>query len=66
MKPTGLIVPLLLNSSRAGDLVIDLFAGSGSTLIACEQTGRRCVAVEIDPRYCDVIRQRYQEFTDAR
>jgi DNA modification methylase len=65
MKPTGLIVPLLVNSSRPGDLVLDPFAGSGSTLIACEQSGRRCVAIEIDPRYCDVIRSRYEAFTNG-
>lgn len=46
-----------------GDAVADPFAGSGSTRIAAEQTGRRCFAVEIDPGYCDVIRQRYADFT---
>jgi DNA modification methylase len=46
--------------------VLDLFAGSGSTLIACEQLGRRCYAVELDPRYCDVIRRRYREYSDDR
>ena len=46
--------------------VLDLFAGSGSTLIACEQLGRRCYAVELDPRYCDVIRRRYQDYSDGR
>jgi DNA modification methylase len=46
--------------------VLDLFAGSGSTLIACEQLGRHCFAVELDPRYCDVIRRRYQDYRDGR
>jgi DNA modification methylase len=43
--------------------VLDPFAGSGSTLIACEELGRRCFAIELDPAYCDVIRRRYQELT---
>lgn len=59
IKPVGLISAQLRNSSLRGDLVLDPFAGSGSTLIACEHLGRRCVAVELDPAYCDVIRQRY-------
>ena len=45
--------------------MLDPFAGSGSTLIACEQLGRRCLAIELDPAYCDVIRDRYQEFTQC-
>lgn len=65
MKPVALISRQLANSSRHGDAVLDLFAGSGSTLIACEQLGRRCYAVELDPRYCDVIRARYEEYSDA-
>lgn len=60
-KPVALIETMLRNSSRRGDLVLDPFAGSGSTLIASELLGRRCFAVEIDPRYCDVIRRRYEE-----
>jgi DNA modification methylase len=66
MKPVGLVAAQLRNSSRRGDPVLDLFAGSGSTLIACEQLGRRCFAVELDPRYCDVIRRRYQDYHDGR
>jgi DNA modification methylase len=62
MKPVALIAPMLTNSSLRGAVVLDPFAGSGSTLIACEQTGRRCLAVELDPGYCDVIRQRYEEY----
>jgi hypothetical protein len=61
IKPVGLIEPMLANSSRRGEYVYDPFAGSGSTLIACERTGRRCLVVEVDPAYCDVIRQRYDE-----
>lgn len=63
IKPVGLITAHLLNSTRRGDWVIDPFAGSGSTLIACEQLARRCLAVELDPVYCDVIRDRYTEYT---
>ena len=64
MKPVALIVAQLENSSRPGDIILDPFAGSGSTLIACEQTGRTCRAIELDPRYCDVIRDRYAAFAD--
>jgi DNA modification methylase len=66
MKPVELIAAQLRNSSRRGEAVLDLFAGSGSTLIACEQLGRRCFSVELDPRYCDVIRRRYQDYRDGR
>jgi DNA modification methylase len=65
MKPVGLISAQLRNSSHRGDAVLDPFAGSGSTLIACEQLGRRCFALELDPRYCDVIRRRFREFVDG-
>jgi DNA modification methylase len=66
IKPVALIAAMLANSTKAGEAVIDPFAGSGSTLIACEQTGRRCFAVELDPRYCDVIRKRYADYCDGR
>jgi DNA modification methylase len=66
MKPVELIAAMLRNSSRRGDVVLDSFAGSGSTLIACEMLGRRCFAIEIDPAYCDVIRRRYEEYVDGR
>ncbi len=62
-KPTLLIERALLNSSARGALVVDLFGGSGSTLIACEQQGRRCRLMELDPKYADVIVQRWQDFT---
>jgi DNA modification methylase len=61
MKPVELVENALLNSSDAGDVVIDPFGGSGTTLIACERTGRLCRMVEIDPHYCDVIVDRYIE-----
>jgi DNA modification methylase len=63
MKPVELIERALVNSSRKGNLVVDLFAGSGSTLIACERTGRRAALMEIDPKYCDVIIRRWEEFS---
>lgn len=64
-KPLALIEPMLANSSRRGEFVYDPFAGSGSTLIVCARSGRRCLAVELDPGYCDVIRQRYEAFHDG-
>lgn len=63
MKPIALCARGIMNSSKAGDLVLEPFGGSGSTLIACEQIGRRCAAMELDPVYCDVIVRRYVEFT---
>jgi len=62
-KPVELIQIAVNNSSKKGDLVIDVFAGSGSTLIACESTGRRAMLVDLDPKYCDVIIQRWQNYT---
>jgi hypothetical protein len=58
-KPLELFRRPILNHTRPGGLVFDPFAGSGSCLIAAEQAGRRCVAVELDPRWCDLIRDRY-------
>jgi DNA modification methylase len=63
MKPVALIERAVLNSSRRGETVLDPFAGSGSTLIACEKTGRIARLIELEPRYCDVIVRRWQEFT---
>jgi site-specific DNA-methyltransferase (adenine-specific) len=59
-KPVGLLAALIRNSSRRGELILDPFAGSGSTLIAADQLGRSCAAVELDPRYADVVRDRYE------
>ena len=66
MKPVELIERALLNSSKSGDLVLDLFGGSGSTMIACEKRCRAARLAEIDPRYTDVIVRRWQEFTGSR
>ena len=62
-KPNELAVRALQYSSKPGDHVLELFGGSGSTLMACEQTGRKCFAMEIDTLYCDVIVKRWMEFT---
>jgi DNA modification methylase len=62
-KPAELAVRAIKYSSQTGDNVLDLFGGSGSTLIACEQTGRRAYLMEIDPLYCDVIADRFQRFS---
>jgi DNA modification methylase len=63
MKPVELIERAIANSSCQDNLVVDLFGGSGSTLMACERTRRMARLMEIDPRYCDVIVRRWQEFT---
>ena len=59
MKPLKLLERLIKNSSRPGELVLDTFGGSGSTMMTCEQLNRTCYMMEIDPVYCDVIVQRY-------
>src|SRR5262249_54568352 len=65
-KPVELAARALQYSSRPGENVLDLFAGSGSTLIAAEQTGRRSFLMEIDALYCDVIVQRWERFTGKK
>ena len=62
-KPVELVERALLNSSKSGDVVADLFGGSGSTLISCERRGRHARLMEIDPKYADCIVRRYQEYT---
>lgn len=66
MKPVELVMRAIGNSSKAGDVVLDLFGGSGSTLIACEKMKRRAFLMEIDLKYCDVIVQRWEEFTGKK
>ena len=63
MKPVALFARLIRNSSRKGDCVLDVFGGSGTTLIACEQMGRKAYLMELDPRYCDVIIRRWEKLT---
>ena len=65
-KPVELAVRAIQYSSRPGENVLDLFGGSGSTLIAAQQTGRRAFLMEIDPLYCDVIVQRWETFTGRK
>ena len=62
-KPVELIERALNNSSKGGDVVLDLFGGSGSTMIAAEKIGRKACLMELDPKYCDVIVKRWEEFT---
>jgi DNA modification methylase len=62
MKPVELVERAVENSSRVGDMVLDPFAGSGTTMIACERLQRRARVVELDPRYVDVICTRWEEF----
>ena len=66
MKPLRLMAYLIQNSTRKGEIVLDLFGGSGSTLIAAEETKRRCRMMEYDPRYVDVIIKRWEEQTGKK
>ena len=63
MKPVELFAYQIQNSTKKGDIVLDLFGGSGTTIIACEQTGRIGYSMELDPQYCDVIIKRYENLT---
>lgn len=65
MKPITLCAKLIYNSSHEGDTVLEPFGGSGSTLIASEQLNRKCCAIELEPKYCDVIVRRYKELCPA-
>ena len=65
-KPVELAVRAMQYSSRTGENILDLFGGSGSTLVAAQQTGRRAFLMELDPLYCDVIVQRYEQFTGEK
>jgi DNA modification methylase len=66
MKPVGLFEYQMLNNTKGGDIVLDSFGGSGTTLIAAEKNGRVARLMELDPRYCDVIVKRWQEFTGKK
>ena len=63
MKPVELFEYQMLNNTKGSDLVLDSFAGSGTTAIACEKHGRKARLMELDPRYCDVIVKRWQDWT---
>jgi len=66
MKPVGLFDYQIKNSSKKGDIVLDLFGGSGTTIVACEQNGRTAYSMEYDPKYCDVIINRWEELTGKK
>lgn len=66
MKPITLCAKLIANSTKPGEAVLDLFGGSGSTLMACEQIGRKCYMMELDPKYCDIIIQRWEDYTGKK
>lgn len=63
MKPVELVERAIRNSSEAGDTVLDIFGGSGTTMIACEMLDRKARLIELDPHYCDVAIERWQRFT---
>lgn len=65
-KPIQLLAHLIKNSSKPGQLILDSFGGSGSTLITCEQLNRTCYTAELDPKYCDVIVERWETFTGRK
>lgn len=66
MKPVELVEYCMNNSSKVNDLVVDPFGGSGTTLIAAEKLGRRCCTIELDPKYCDVIKSRWEKYTGKK
>lgn len=66
MKPLRMCAGMIRNSSRQDEIVLDLFGGSGSTLITCEQLHRKCYMMEYDPKYVDVIIERWENFTGQK
>jgi site-specific DNA-methyltransferase (adenine-specific) len=66
MKPIGLFDYQIKNNTKGGDIVLDLFGGSGTTLMACEQNKRIAYLMELDPKYCDVIVERWEKFTGKK
>lgn len=66
MKPVELVERAVQNSSKTRDIVLDCFGGSGTTMIACEKLNRQCRMIELDPKYCDVIVKRWEEFTGKK
>ena len=66
MKPVELVERAIRNSSKTRDTILDPFGGSGTTLIACEKRGGRRALIELEPKYCDVIVRRWQEYTGGK
>ena len=66
MKPVGLFDYQIKNNTKGGDIVLDLFGGSGTTIIACEQNGRTCYTMELDPKYVQVIIDRWEAMTGEK
>jgi site-specific DNA-methyltransferase (adenine-specific) len=66
MKPIALVKKAIDNSSRKDSIVLDLFGGSGTTIIAAEQSERKCYMMELDPKYVDVIIDRWEKFTGRK
>jgi site-specific DNA-methyltransferase (adenine-specific) len=66
MKPVELVANCINDGTLIGDLVLDLFGGSGTTMIAAEQLGRKCYMMELDPHYCDVIIARWEKLTGKK
>lgn len=66
MKPVALFDYQIKNSTKSGDVVLDLFGGSGTTIMACEQDGRNACVMEYDPKYVDVIIKRWEDFTGKK
>lgn len=66
MKPVELVANCILDGTKEGDVVLDAFGGSGTTMIAAEQLGRRCFMMELDPHYCDVILARWEKLTGRK
>tara|TARA_R110001592_G_scaffold29350_3_gene106495 strand:- start:11686 stop:11970 length:285 start_codon:yes stop_codon:yes gene_type:complete len=63
VKPVAMVADAIMDCTKRGEIVLDPFAGSGSTLIACEQVSRAARCIELEPKYCDVIVRRWQAFT---
>ena len=66
MKPIELLSAMMLDTTKEGDIILDLFGGSGSTMICAEQLERKAYLMEIDPHYCDVIISRWEKFTGKK
>jgi DNA modification methylase len=66
VKPVKLVADAILDCSMHGELILDLFGGSGTTLIACEETDRKCCMMELDPKYVDTIIRRWQKYSNQK